>query len=64
MGGTYSNAYLSLAASSSTDDSSGLFPDMDDRMDKIEYISSDAFSYGRLGPANVIPSTHLKEGQK
>jgi hypothetical protein len=63
MGEIYSNAYLTLAASSSTDDSGGMFLDMDHRMDNVEYISSDALSHGRPGPSNVIPDTHIKEGQ-
>jgi hypothetical protein len=64
MGEVYANSYITIAASSSIDDSSGLFPSMKARMDEngIGYVSSDALSHGRPGPENVIPDTHVKEG--
>ena len=61
MGGVYKNAYLTIAASSSRDDSSGLFQDMAYRMYDMSYVSSDALCHGRPGLRNTIPDTHIKK---
>lgn len=61
MGWFYKNAYLTIAASSSSDDSSGLFQDMDTRMYDVSYVSSDALCHGRPGLWNTIPDTHIKK---
>lgn len=61
MGQFYENAYLTIAASSSRDDSSGLFPDMDMRLYELSYSSSDALSHGRPGLLDTIPDTHIKK---
>lgn len=64
MGEVYANAYITIAASSSTDDSSGLFPSMEARIDEngVGYFSSDTMSHGRPGLANAIPDIHFEEG--
>jgi hypothetical protein len=46
MGNVYADSYLSVAAMSSTDDSSGCFPDPETRFDK-PFASSDVRSMGR-----------------
>jgi hypothetical protein len=62
MGDVYSNAYLTIAASSSTDDSSGLSPPRTIMMDKISYASSDLLSHGRPGRFDAIPDGYIEDG--
>ncbi|KAL5326255.1 hypothetical protein ACEPPN_007393 [Leptodophora sp. 'Broadleaf-Isolate-01'] len=61
MGDVYANSYLTIAASSSTDDSSGCFPSQDDRC-SMSHISSDNRSLGRPTLANAAPMIYLQPG--
>jgi hypothetical protein len=67
MGAIYTNAYLTLSAAASTDDSSGMFPDMDERIgfdddvDPTPFLASDIHSHGRPGLWNVVPDANWLE---
>src|SRR2546423_3103415 len=59
MGSVYANAYLTISAAASTDDSSGIFPSVDDRMDDlIPFLASDSHSHGGPGPPSPAPCIH------
>ena len=67
MGAVYTNAYLTLSAAASTDDSSGMFPDMDERMDDVSptpFLASDTHSHGRPGIWNVVPDANWLESKQ
>ena len=57
MGFVYANAYLTISASSSTDDASGCFP-TDEARKAISFVSSDGESLGRPAIANAAPLMH------
>jgi hypothetical protein len=64
MGDVYSNAYLTISASASTDDSSGIFPSMDERLHEIPFKAADAHCHGPPGPLNVIPELNYMESRQ
>ena len=54
MADTYANSYLTIADSSSTDDSSGCLPNISVR-NGVNHVSPGAVSIGLLSFANVPP---------
>jgi len=54
MGGVYANATLIIAADSSTDDSSGCYTTIQERM-QVSFVSSDNRALGRISYANAAP---------
>ncbi|KAK0652376.1 heterokaryon incompatibility protein-domain-containing protein [Cercophora newfieldiana] len=55
MGSVYSNAYLTISAAASTDDSCGIFTPAENRMYNPSFKSADAYCHGRPGFSGVAP---------
>jgi hypothetical protein len=67
IGAVYANVYLTLSAATSTDDSSGIFPDIDKRLDKdnpTPFLVSDTRCHGCPGPSNVVPDINYLESKQ
>ncbi|KAH6990101.1 heterokaryon incompatibility protein-domain-containing protein [Ilyonectria destructans] len=62
MGLVYANSYLTIAALSSKDDSSGCFPDMSTRHDE-PFVSLDVRSTGRRSFAHAAPVVRWDDGE-